>query len=110
MLPSTPTTADPTGRALIALLLVVLGACTAEATEMQGTVTRVWDGDTVTLTVHGQEHRVRLGAIDAPEHDQPYGRQARAHLSRLVLNETVRLVTETTDPYGRLVGTLWVQP
>ncbi len=75
-----------------------------------GTVTRVWDGDTVTLSVDGQDHRVRLAAIDAPEHDQPYGDQARNALSDLVLGETSRLETEKTDPYGRLVGRLWVRP
>ncbi len=77
---------------------------------LEGTVTYVYDGDTVSLSAQGREYRVRLQGIDAPEHDQPYGNAARRHLERLVLNKAVRLNTMGEDRYGRLLGKLWVRP
>ena len=54
------------------------------------------------------EFRVRLYAIDAPEHDQEYGREARDYLWRLVWNRTdLMLEPVDTDRYGRLVGVLY---
>ena len=82
----------------------------AAAGALEGTVTYVYDGDTVTVRSRGQDHRVRLQGIDAPEHDQPYGDASRDHLRRLVLNQDVRLETTGKDKYGRLLGKLWVQP
>jgi len=71
--------------AFAALCVWVLGAAAVGAETIRGTVTRVWDGDTVTLTAGGVDHRVRLAAIDAPEHGQPYAEEARRELSRLLL-------------------------
>lgn len=85
-------------------------AAPALAETVHGRVTRVWDGDTVTLNVDGVGVRVRLAGIDAPEHDQPYGDAARDHLSALTLGELARLETDKTDKYGRRVGKLWVRP
>ncbi|MGE0621149.1 MAG: thermonuclease family protein [Pseudomonadales bacterium] len=96
--------------AFAALCVCVLSAAAAAGETIRGTVTRVWDGDTVTLTADGVDHRVRLAAIDAPEHGQPYADEARRELSRLVLDRAARLETERADPFGRLVGRLWVQP
>ncbi len=98
--------------AAIAFFLGALSGCArpAAAEQLEGRVTRVWDGDTVTLTVAGREHRVRLSGIDAPEHDQPSGDEARRYLTEIALHEDARLETDKTDRYGRLVGKLWVQP
>ena len=90
--------------------VIAIAPSIVSAETLTGTVTRVWDGDTVTLTVDGKAHRVRLAAIDAPEQGQPFSSRARSELSRLVLHKRARLEFETTDPYGRLVGRLWVQP
>ena len=84
-------------------------ACTA-ADDITGRVTYVYDGDTVSLRMGGEDHRVRLQGIDAPEHDQPFGDAARDHLSRLVLDREVGLEMTGKDKYGRLLGKLWVQP
>ena len=58
----------------------------------------------------GEDFRLRLYAIDAPEMDQQHGSEAREYLSRLVRNLT-DLVLEPvdTDRYGRLVGVLFYQ-
>ena len=75
-------------------------------------VISVQDGDSlVARAVQGRnndEFRVRLYAIDAPEHDQEYGREARDYLWRLVWNRTDLMVEPVdTDQYGRLVGVLY---
>ena len=57
---------------------------------------------------NNDDFRVRLYAIDAPEHDQEYGRVARDYLWRLVWNRTDLMVEPVdTDQYGRLVGVLY---
>jgi endonuclease YncB( thermonuclease family) len=98
----------------LAALLLTTGCSRAytPATDgpLEGTVTYVYDGDTVSLRARGKDHRVRLQGIDAPEHDQPYGDAARDHLRRLVLNQDVRLETTGKDKYGRLLGKLRVEP
>jgi endonuclease YncB( thermonuclease family) len=94
---------------VISVVLLLIGAC-AQAQTLNGRVTHVYDGDTVSLRAKGTEHRVRLLGIDSPEFDQPYGTAARQHLERLVLDKEVRLETRKKDRYGRLLGKLWVQP
>lgn len=95
---------------LILFTAAVLAAACSQGETLHGRVTRVFDGDTVSLRANGMEHRVRLQGIDAPEHDQPYGDAARDYLQSLILNQEVRLETDKRDKYGRLLGKLWVQP
>jgi endonuclease YncB( thermonuclease family) len=94
---------------LFFLLFMALPACSAAESSRQGTVTRVWDGDTVSVSVEGRDIRVRLAGIDAPEHDQPFGSEARARMASLLDGASVRLEGEKTDRYGRLVAKVWVQ-
>ena len=71
----------------------------------------VADGDTVTvLNSNRQQHKVRLGGIDAPEKAQPFGQRSKENLSRLVFNKEVRVEWEKQDRYKRIVGKVWVQP
>ena len=75
-------------------------------------VVSVQDGDSLVARAaqgrNSDEFRVRLYAIDAPEHDQEYGREARDYLWRLVWNRTDLMVEPVdTDRYGRLVGVLY---
>lgn len=76
-------------------------ARTAGQQMVQGTVTDVHDGDT--LTVAGA-HRVRLAGVDAPELSQNFGAQSRAALKTLALGQVVSVVYSDTDRYGRLLG------
>lgn len=44
---------------------------------LNGQVVEVADGDTLTIVdAGGEQHRIRLAEIDAPEGDQAYGEQA----------------------------------
>ena len=75
-------------------------------------VVSVQDGDSLVVRPAqariNDEFRVRLYAIDAPEHGQEYGHQAREYLWRLVWNRTdLILEPMDTDQYGRLVGVLY---
>ncbi len=49
------------------------------------TVVGITDGDTLTVLHDKKPIKVRHSAIDAPEHNQPYGMQAKQALSDLDL-------------------------
>ena len=71
----------------------------------------VADGDTITvLDANNQQHKIRLGGIDAPEKAQPFGQRSKEHLSRLVFNKEVWVDWTKQDRYSRIVGKVWVQP
>lgn len=91
-----------------AIAVLILGH--ADAARAAAIVTRVWDGDTVSVRRDDQELRVRLAGIDAPEHDQPHGDAAATRLNALLLGREVRLEDGKVDRYGRLVAKVWVQP
>jgi len=95
---------------LIAVSIVGSAYAAREITLLEGTVTRVLDGDTINVSAGSRKYRVRLAGIDAPEHDQSYGDQAGAHLRDLLLGNDVRLESNKVDKYGRLVAKVWVQP
>ncbi|WP_205598575.1 thermonuclease family protein [Halomonas sp. NO4] len=67
-------------------------------------VESIYDGDTMTVRCAGQEEKLRLHCIDAPEMgQQPWGRRSRDHLRRIT-PERVEIVARDRDRYGRLVG------
>ena len=91
--------------AFVFLLVFSVPSCASPRT-VEGKVTRVADGDTLTLvTREGTTLKVRLYGIDTPEirHErlpgQPYGKEAKAALTALVLGRrvTVEIVDIDTD-------------
>ncbi|MDQ7972300.1 MAG: thermonuclease family protein [Rhodocyclaceae bacterium] len=86
------------------------------ATLLLCTVLTVQDGDTLRTRCDagrgGKQEvvTVRLHAIDAPEHGQPYGRRARQVLASLVARRPVRLACVDTDRFERRVCQVWVAP
>jgi endonuclease YncB( thermonuclease family) len=95
-------------RGLIAWLLAV-AMLHAHAEAIVGRVVSVADGDTiVVLDSERVRHRIRLGAIDAPERGQPYGKLARQSLAELVAGKAVRVQLGAEDRYGRDVGVVWL--
>lgn len=95
--------------------LVMLGALLLGigfATEKQNTgryaVLDVVDGDTIVIDYNGDEKRIRLAQIDAPENAQDYGLQSKLSLTELLWGKSVDLNIETTDRYGRLVADVLV--
>ena len=77
-------------------------------------VTRVNDGDGCIAVRLGWFRRqretleIRLHAIDAPEYDQPFGREATHRLRRIAEGKRFTLrVWEPQDQFGRVVGVLY---
>ena len=73
-------------------------------------VTRVFDGDTVTLS-RDQAPRIkaRIIGIDAPELCQTLGRESGQFLKDTILNATVGVQPFGRDKYGRELVVLWHQ-
>ncbi|AKU11319.1 nuclease family protein [Azoarcus sp. CIB] len=70
-------------------------------------VVGVSDGDTLTcLTEEKRQVKVRLAQIDAPEKGQSFGQKAKQALANHVFGKKVTIEVETTDRYGRTVGTV----
>ena len=74
---------------------------------LEGLVTTVADGDTLTVLDEAKiSHRIRLLGIDAPERGQPFGKVARQVLLERVIRKRVQVLVQSRDRYGRTVGKL----
>lgn len=80
----------------------------ARADTLTGKVVKIADGDTVTILVRGNQVRVRLFGIDAPERGQDYSRKSREALAGLVFEKNVQVMVRDKDRYGRAVGDVYV--
>lgn len=80
----------------------------ADAPVLPGVVLRVADGDSVDVRLQSGVIRVRLHAVDAPEHDQPHGTASRRALARLALRKSVGVEPFEQDRYDRMVARLWI--
>ena len=81
------------------------------ATTLEGKVIKVADGDTITIMDDsGNKHRIRLGGIDAPEKDQPYGKESTQSLLELTSGKAVVIEYEKRDRYKRIIGKVLVDP
>lgn len=95
--------------AFLTILLFLYASLPNAAEILEGRVVGVHDGDTVTLLMSGnQQVKIRLAQIDAPESDQAFGQRSKESLSGMVFNKNIRVEKETTDKYGRTVGTIFV--
>ena len=75
-----------------------------------GLCTKVIDGDTIHVVTGGNvRFKVRLERIDAPEKDQPYGKEATDYLAKLIRGKTVRVEWRKKDQYGRILGIVYTQ-
>ena len=96
------------GAIIIGTLLA--GVRTASAETLEGYIVSISDGDTLTLLVDRQQHRIRVAGIDAPEHFQPFGNRSRTNLSRYAYSQDARAECYKKDIYGRDVCRVWVKP
>ena len=69
-----------------------------------GIVTKVYDGDTLTLQNNNGIYKIRLSGRDAPERRQAYGNVSRNHLYNMVRNKFVYAEVHDKDRYGRYVA------
>lgn len=86
------------------------------ADESRGTVTYVYDGDTVKVRLEsGEDKRVRLIGVDTPEYNDPDEEKrllaflARRFAAASLTRKDVRLTfdRESVDAYGRTLAYLW---
>lgn len=97
--------------ALLSAMVAAVPACPERdaAGRPMWRVRTVHDGDTVTcLDEQGRPQKIRLRGIDAPEFDQPHGREAHASLTAKLAGGLVRVDGAARDQHGRLLGTLWI--
>ena len=87
-------------------LCFLLGSTGSLSTTRHFKVIRVYDGDTVLMENPETRVYTMLVGIDAPEitktgnkKGQPFGKDAKAYLSDLLLNKTVKIIGYGTGPY-----------
>lgn len=68
------------------------------------TVVGVSDGDTLTARCDGEQIKVRLAEIDAPEKRQPFGMKSKQSLSELCFQRKAEVRQVDRDRYGRVVA------
>ena len=96
-------------RSLLLLTLLACWAIAAWADVLEGRVVAVADGDTITLLdSNRQQHKIRLGGIDAPEKAQPFGQRSKQHLSELTFGKEARADCYKIDRYDRDVCIVYV--
>ncbi|QKS31492.1 MAG: thermonuclease family protein [Candidatus Accumulibacter similis] len=89
------------------LMLVV--SLSAHPETLSGTVVGVADGDTITvLDANRAQHKIPLGAIDAPEKAQPFGQRSKEFMSAMVFGKDVDVQWQKHDRYQRIVGKVMV--
>ena len=96
-----------------ACLLLSLASAAGEPPKspapMPATVTKVNDGDSIEVRFATGAGRVRLSAIDSPEHDQPYGPESSVALKSLLpVGSAVELEIVTQDQFRRIVAIVWL--
>ncbi len=77
--------------------------------EIVGVVSRVLDGDTIWVTdAQKVRHKIRLYGIEAPKAKAAFGDESAARLQDLVGGKLVRVTYAARDPYGCILGTVWL--
>ena len=67
-------------------------------------VTKVADGDTLSVMHEGKRVVIRLANVDAPEKKQVFGAASKKSLVSLCLDKEATYTTQTIDRYGRNVA------
>lgn len=83
------------GRILFSVLLL-LCALPAWGCEFCDVVAEVVDGDTVIIVNNGKARTVHLVSVDAPQLEQPFGKEAKAFAEEMLLNRVVSV--DNNDP------------
>jgi len=74
----------------------------------EGEVVKVLDGDSINILQQGEEVRIRLAEIDAPEHGQAFWKKSRQALANYVAGKQIEVEEFDRDQYGRIVGHVYI--
>lgn len=88
-------------------MILSTGLMCAEA-QQTAKVVRVWDGDSYNLLVSGKVISARLVNVDAPEMNQPWGKESKQLVEGLMLGKDVIFQSNGLDKYRRTLAQLWV--
>ena len=90
----------------INFIFVFVPSATAQKiyNNIPGIITKVYDGDTLTLQNNNGIYKIRLAGIDAPESRQAYGNVSRNYLYNMVRDRFVYAEVRSKDRYGRYVA------
>jgi micrococcal nuclease len=99
-----------------ALLGIFYALWAPEGDFLKGRVTRVVDGDTINVTVNGENRSVRLIGVDTPETVHPkrpvqfYGKEASDFTKKSLAGKTVWLEYDVAplDRYNRHLAYVWL--
>lgn len=97
-----------TGIRPLVLVVLLLAGGAVHGAEFVAKVIAVLDGDTVLVRRNGSTVKIRLAGIDAPEKTQTFGETSRRSLSGMVLGKQVKISSQATDQYGRMIAHLSV--
>lgn len=86
------------------LFAILFTLSQVNAASVSARVIAVVDGDTIKVLITEREVTIRVANIDAPEKCQPFGLQASAAMTELVLNSNVRVDFKGKDVYGRTIA------
>ena len=92
----------------LSVLLLFAGGLSGEYLKDMS-VTKVVDGDTVYASYKGKIHKMRLLEIDAPERDQPIGRESTAFLKELLKAKLIDADISGQDRYKRDLARIYVE-
>ncbi len=89
------------------LKLLLLFALFFSGYTLSGNISKISDGDTLSLNAKGEQYKIRLLGIDAPELKQSFGKQSRNHLLKLCpIKSRAKVFFKKRDKYGRILGRL----
>jgi endonuclease YncB( thermonuclease family) len=91
----------------VPLGFALLLSLAAHAEIIEGRVTHVADGDSLSVCIEHREVRIRLVNIDAPEYQQAFGVESRKSLVEMCENKEARVDWAKEDQYGRKLGTVY---
>jgi len=85
-------------------VLFALVVLNAQAEAFDAKVLAVMDGDTVFVKSGPFKAKLRLVNIDAPEKDQPYGKQSQESLQSLIGGKVIHVESKAVDKFGRTIA------
>ncbi len=76
--------------------------------KVSGKRVRVVDGDGLEADINGFGNlHIRLAYVDAPEFDQPWGKESKDELWRLTDNDSIEFELIEYDDYNRVIAVVW---